>query len=231
MLNRVVAHLSTIVLLSLCCAGAASALGVSGPGLDAGGACPAGGACAPIDYDFDVTPAPATGSIDFTPAGGINWTVDIDIAVATLTMEDTGGAIDGVDRIVFSDLHFVVDDWAAIQFGGSIAGVTTTGTVSGSYEQFLGGGSVVGSTSIGATPLTPVSVSYGSLNCADTLTGQCGFTVGFSAPELNLDIGTTGSGSPYKFVWTFNVVVPEPSTASLLGLGLVGIASLRRRRV
>jgi hypothetical protein len=54
--------------------------------------------------------------------------------------------------------------------------------------------------------------------------------VGFDAPELNLDVGTTAGGSPYEFVWTFNVVVPEPSTASLLGLGLVGIASLRRRR-
>ncbi|MBW2288463.1 MAG: PEP-CTERM sorting domain-containing protein [Deltaproteobacteria bacterium] len=144
-------------------------------------------------------------------------------------MEDTGGAIDGVDKLVFTNLVFDVDDWAAVQFGGSIAGVATTGTVRGTYEQFLGNASVGGPTNFG-TVLLPITVGYGSLNCADSLTGQCGFTMGFDAPELNLNVGTTGGGAPYEFVWTFNVIVPEPSTASLLGLGLVGLASLRRRR-
>jgi hypothetical protein len=79
-------------------------------------------------------------------------------------------------------------------------------------------------------------VEFGSLNCSATLTGQCGFTVGFadtaSYPGLHLDIGETiiNPAEDYEFVWTFNVIIPEPSTATLLGLGLVGLGVTRRRR-
>jgi hypothetical protein len=229
MLTRMVVQFATVLVIGICSAGVSSALSVSGPGLDTGGACPQGGACAPAGYDFDVTPAPATGTIDFTFNGVISWTVDINMQVATLTMEDTAGAIDGVDKIVFSNLVFDVDNWSAIQSGGTIGGLNTTGFVQGTYEQFLGNTSVGGPANFGA-----VSVGYGSLNCDDSLTGQCGFTMGFDAPELNLNVGTSGVsepyGAPYEFVWTFNVIVPEPSTASLLALGLVGVAALRRRR-
>jgi len=200
---------------------------VGGPGLDVGGACLSDplSPCQAIEEDFDVVPAPATGDISFAFQGGSNWLVDIDIDVATLTLEDTGGAFDGVDKIVFSNLTFDVTDWAAIAFGGSIAGVSTTGSVSGTYEQFLGAVSVAGPTAFG-----PVDVTFSSLNCDDSLTGQCGFTVGFTPTELLLDVGTTEGGSEHEFIFTFNVTVPEPSTATLLGLGLVGLGSLRRRR-
>jgi hypothetical protein len=225
MLTRIVAQLATVLLLGIGWAGVSSALPIGGPGLDAGGACPQGGACAPVDYDFNVTPAAATGDISFTFGGGVNWTVDIDIDVLTLTMEDTAGAIDGVDKVVFTNLTFDVVNWSAVQFLGQISGLATTGTVSGTYEQFNGATSVAGPTNFGS-----VNVGFGSLTCDDTLTGQCGFTVGFDAPELNLNVGTTSGGSPYEFVWTFNVTVPEPTTVTLLGLGLVGLAAVRRRR-
>lgn len=215
-----------VVILAWAGAGASNALTISGPGLDAGGACPeSGGACGSIDYAFDVTPAPATGDIDFTFGGGINWTVDIDANVASLTMEDTAGAVDGVDRIVFSNLEFDVVGWSAVEFSGQISGLATTGTVSGTYEQFLGNVSVAGPTNFG-----PVAVGAGSLTCNATLTGVCGFTFGFDAPELLLDVGTTNGGSPHEFVWTFNVIVPEPSPALLVALGLLTICAAQRRR-
>jgi len=60
--------------------------------------------------------------------------------------------------------------------------------------------------------------------------GLCGLTVGGSR-DFNLNVGTTAGGAPFDFVHTFNFnVVPEPMTASLLSLGLVGLALARRRR-
>jgi len=46
--------------------------------------------------------------------------------------------------------------------------------------------------------------------------------------DFVLPIGVTGGGTDYEFNHTFNVVVPEPSTAALLGFGILALA-LRRR--
>lgn len=206
----------------------ASALSIGGPGLDAGGACPSAPSCAPIDYDFAVDPASATGTIDFTPLGGGLYDVDVDIDVTSLTMNDTGGAIDGVDTLVFSNLNFIVDNWTAFDLGSTITGSTVLGTVSGSYSQYLGAALVAGPTAFS------VAVSFDNLNCNSSLTGQCGFEMGstdtLGFPALHLGVGETGGGADYEFNWKFNVTVPEPTTASLLGLGLVGLAAIRRRR-
>jgi len=214
-------------------AGTANAIVIgSGLGLDAGYACIDGATSCAGERDFEVSgTAPATGTIDMS-GGPPTWNIDIDIDVASLTMLANAGAVDGVDKIVFSLLTFDVTGWQGFDFlntGVVSAPGAIVGTVTGSYEQFLGSTSVVGSTAFNE------QVTFSAFTCGADGTGQCGFEVGFinnppSFPSLIEPVGTTGGGTDHQFVMTFNVIVPEPSTASLLGLGLVGVASLRRRR-
>jgi hypothetical protein len=61
--------------------------------------------------------------------------------------------------------------------------------------------------------------------------GNCGFGLqSTGALPLSLNVGTTGGGTLHDFGFTFNVAIPEPSTATLLGLGLIGLVGVRRRR-
>ena len=60
--------------------------------------------------------------------------------------------------------------------------------------------------------------------------GNPEFTIGGSAEITDL-ASMTINGVTYEasLTPTWRVVVPEPSTALLLGLGLIGLAALRRR--
>jgi hypothetical protein len=231
--TRIATQVGFACFMSVAFAGTASSLEiVSGLGLDAGYACLDGATSCPGERDFEVDGiAPATGTI--VMAGGPpTWTIDIDIDVASLTLLDSGGAVDGVDKIIFSNLTFDVSGWQGFDFlstGIVSAPGAIVGTVTGNYEQFLGNTSVVSEAAFNE------QVTFSAFTCSADGTGQCGFEVGFinnplDFPSLIEPVGTTGGGDDHQFVMTFNVVVPEPSTASLLGLGLVGIASLRRRR-
>ena len=236
MLPRLVTR-ATIVIVGLLLFGSvpeASASSVVGGGIDIGGACVDGSPSCPAAEDFELSGlGAATGTIDVT-FGGLfpaPSSVDIDVDVASLLMIDTAGAIDGVDSILFTNLTFDVVGFSAPYFGGpALTGPgPVLGTVTGTYEQFLGAAPVVG-----ATDFSQV-VSFGNLSCSTTGIGNCGFSVSttdsVAFPGLHLDVGTTGGGTDYLVQWTFNVAIPEPSVATLLGLGLVVFGCVRRRRV
>jgi len=233
MLSRFVSRPTWIVIVGAVWMGFASsavALPISqviSGGIDDGQACQSTASSCFAERTFDVVPtADATGTVEVFGAG-LFYTFDIHLAVASLTMEDAAGAFDGVDEIVFTNLTFDVTGWSAADFGGvgfATGMASPTGIVTGTYEQFSGGSSVVGPQNF----VQPVQ--FTSLGCVTDGTGICGFSIGFGGPSLVLGVGTTGSGTDHEFEWTFNVAIPEPSTAALLSLGLVGLASVRRRR-
>jgi hypothetical protein len=198
---------------------------VTGLGLDDGWACPAGSATCSDNSDFVVVPASATGTITLTPTGATTWSVDITLTVSNLTMPNTGGPIDGVDSLLFTSTTYTVIGWSAMDFGdGNATGLgAVTGQVAGSYEQLDGSSTTV----VGPTPIDQ-SVLFSNLVCdPNGGVGQCGFQVGFF-DDFVLPIGVTGGGTNYEINHTFNVLIPEPSTAALLLFGLLSF-SLRRR--
>lgn len=187
------------------------------PGLDAGNACPTGMICSPAPFNFGGSQNAVSGTL--TIHDDINDTVDIALTVASASMVDdplSSVPTGGVDEIAFTSTTYTVTGIPILISGNQIFGMgDASGSVSGTYEQLFGGGTVGGPSGFGAT------ADFGIFQC---LGASCGFTVGHTK-DFALSVG----GTSFDFVHTFNVVIPEPNTAALLALGLVGLASARRR--
>jgi hypothetical protein len=197
-------------------------------GLDDGHACLTIETSCAANPTFDVTGSYVLGG-SFIFDDGTN-TVDINITLATGSLV---GLHDGVDEVVFSSVTYSVTGYPVFPnppdqlFGMG----TPVGNVSGDYEQLFASSSVVG-----PTAFSEASV-FSGFGCGGlTGIGLCGLQIGASR-DLQLNVGTTGLGDSTDFfhVLNFNVevdppIVPEPSTAVLLGMGLVGVAAQRRHR-
>jgi hypothetical protein len=198
---------------------AVNASPIVGQGLAGSDACLDGTSCvtaATFSLDPPTPTKTTTGSIDF-----IGSTAVISLFVPAYTMTGSSGSVTALE---FTDVSYSATvSISVLDLGSGILSITqdsgfATGSVSGTYAQTGGAG---------ATGFSDLTVSFSGLNCllVDGV-GQCGLSVGSftSSADFALDVG----GVDHDVVQTFNVIVPEPGTLALVGLGLLGIAIRRR---
>lgn len=203
-------------------AGAAGATAIVGGGLAQSHACPSGSSPCSDAANFQLdppTPVKATtGAIDF-----LGGTANITLNVPSFTMTGLSGAVTALD---FSAVSYSASvSITTLPLGGGLALIQQTpgaaiGSVSGSYTQVGGPGS---------GPFSDLAVSFSNLSCLlQDGQGTCGLTVGSFTQTA--DFGLDVDGTDHDVVQQFNVVVPEPGSLALLGLGILALVGRPHRR-
>lgn len=203
-------------------------LPVVGLGLDVGHVClPSAPSCsAAADFTLGST-VPTTGSFTYNPLGFGSGTMDIDLSLADFSM--TGAGPDGVAELVFSSIQISVTGWSTFDPFDDLSAIQGLGaasaTITGFYTQLDGSSATV----VGAIGIN-TAINATNLSCllSPSGVGQCGFSLGI-ADDFLISIGDANADD-YAVQWTGNyLLTPEPTTALLLGLGLV-LTSLSRSK-
>lgn len=203
------AVLSTFVVTS---AAQALTINTATSSLDQGIGCGDSFCAFDIIYGLD-TPFPSlSGTFDRT--GG---TLDFSISLSSATLSVLSGTDGGVTSVEFSGVTFS-GSVAVVAEGGDLFSVTDQlSTVAGTLTP-TGGGSAVAFNLVGVN-------TTGTCNDAPGLSLTCGLT--FGAGILPMQISVNGQPRYFRLTTDIRSVVPEPSTALLIGFGLL---ALTRRR-
>jgi hypothetical protein len=155
--------------------------------------------------------APVSGTFGIT-----GLTLDFSIVLAAANLTSIDGAITSVD---FSNVNYLGSVSVVDGGSGNFSIATQTASMSGTLTPNGAGSPVVFGQS--PDPLLPVDVS-GTCNAAGNIL-TCGLIFGTGGFDLIVD----GNQRFFRHTVDITGVIPEPSTALLLGLGLSALAIRR----
>lgn len=161
-------------------------------------------------------------SVTFDPDGGINGSlIDFELVPASVLNLDLDEALVGLDTISVLNAR-LVNDTSTQSFVSPTGQFFVNTIITGDVSGFLPGG----------VPFGPESVTSIDSEVTGSL-GIAGDSITFNLTGINIarfaQLPGPGPDVLVKADFTFVGVVPEPGTALLIGLGLAGLASSRRR--